>query len=143
MKKIALTFFTLTLLLFSINNVFANPEGTIKVSVPIDFSSVFGQENSAGVSCSTGDNWKHYCNVPKWTSWFQVVMAWIIKYTIFITSLAWVLFIVINWILYSMSWMNDSFKTEAKDRIVKTLIWIIILLMSWVILNILAPWVYG
>lgn len=107
---------------------------SIKVGVPIDFSSVLNW-------CAWAE-WDYYCMVPKWSSWFQVVMAWIIKFIIFIASLAWVLFIVINWILYSMAWLNDSLKTESKDRIVKTLVWIVLLLMSWTILNIVAPWVY-
>lgn len=147
MKKIILLISIIWLSLFSVSNTFA--EGTtIKVSVPIDFSSVF---NWSWVTClsewtsdSSWTKWPtHYCEVPKGTTWFQVVMAWIIKFFVFIASLSWVLFIVLNWIMYSMAWMNDSFKTEAKDRITKTLIWIILLLMSWVILNILAPWVYG
>lgn len=138
-KKIIILLSIILVSFFSANNTFAVEK--IKVSVPIDFSSVFSWE----VTCSQEwekPNIKYYCMVPKWTSWFQVVMAWIIKYTLFISSLAWVLFIVINWILYSMAWMNDSLKTESKDRITKTLIWIVLLLMSWTILHILAPWVY-
>jgi len=134
MKKIILLISIIWLSLFSVNNTFAN----VKVSVPIDFSSVF---NWSWVSCTKKEPYS--CSIPKGTTWFQVVMAWIIKFFVFIASLAWVLFIVLNWIMYSMAWLNDSFKTEAKDRITKTLIWVILLLMSWVILNILAPWVYG
>ena len=92
------------------------------------------------------EQWKwpeYYCNVPKWISWFEIVVAGLIKYITFIASLAWVLFIVVNWIMYSMWWADDSLKTESKKRIVQTLIWLILLLMSWVILKIVAPWVYS
>jgi lysylphosphatidylglycerol synthetase-like protein (DUF2156 family) len=82
------------------------------------------------------------CNVPNWVSWFEIVLTWIIKFITFIASLAWVLFIVVNGILYSMSWVDESLKSDSKKRIMKTLSWIVVLLLSWVILHILAPWVY-
>lgn len=66
----------------------------------------------------------------------------IIKYFTLIAALWSVLFIVINGILYSMAGINDSLKTWAKERIVKTLLWLILLLLSWVILNAIAPWIY-
>lgn len=144
MKNIVLLIITITVLLFGANNIFASDK--IDVGVPIDFSSVFNSDDENWISCNPKWTWsgvEYICSVPKWTTWFQIVMTWIIKYILFIASLVWVLFIIINWILYSMAWMNDSFKTEAKDRIIKTLIWIIILIMSWVILNIIAPWVYA
>ena len=65
-----------------------------------------------------------------------------IKYFTYIASLAAVLFIVINGLLYSMAGINDGLKTGAKERIMKTLIGLIILLLSGVILNAIAPWVY-
>ncbi len=129
-KKIFLLTIALILVLW-INHTFAE---WIKVGVPIDFSSV--------IDGCWWTKWDYYCNVPRWTSWFQIIMAWIIKYLIFIASIAWVLFIVINWVLYSMAWMSDSLKSDSKSRIIKTLIWIILLIMSWIILNLIAPWVY-
>ncbi len=66
----------------------------------------------------------------------------IIKYFTYIAALACVLFIVINGILYSMAGINDGLKTWAKDRIMKTLMWLVILMLSWVILNAIAPWIY-
>ncbi len=65
-----------------------------------------------------------------------------IKYFTYITALAAVLFIVINGILYSMAGINDGLKTSAKDRIIKTLIGLVILLLAGVILNAIAPWIY-
>jgi len=70
------------------------------------------------------------------------VIGAMIKYFTYIASLAAVLFIVINGILYSMAGINDSLKSWAKERITKTLIWLIILMISWLILNAVAPWVY-
>jgi len=112
----------------------SNKSSWIKVYISIDFSPVISV-------CSKDDDW-YYCIVPKWVNWFNIIMSWLIKYITFIASLAWVLFIVVNWIMYSMWWADDSLKIESKKRIVQTLIWLIILLMSWVILRIVAPWVY-
>lgn len=149
MKKIILLLCIIWISLFSVNNTFAeeteNSENwkTIKVSVPIDFSSVLPEICNQGMwPQNKWEKAEYYCEVPKWTTGFQVVMAGIIKYLIFITSLAWVLFIVLNWILYSMSWMDDSMKTDSKTRIMKTIIWVVLLLLSWVILHIIAPWIY-
>lgn len=96
-----------------------------------------------GANCGGPDsNWVRTCQVQAWF-WSVMELFWgIIKYFTLIASLASVLFIVINGILYSMAGINDSLKTGAKDRIIKTLIWLILLLLSWVILNAIAPWVY-
>ncbi len=85
--------------------------------------------------------WKE-CNVPNWVSGLEIVSAWIIKYITLIASLLAVLFIVVNWILYAMSWMDQSLKDTAKKRIQKTLIWLVLLLISWAVLKIIAPWAY-
>jgi hypothetical protein len=50
------------------------------------------------------------------------VVGAIIKYFTYLASLAAVLFIVINGILYSMAGINDGLKTGAKERIIKTLL---------------------
>ena len=123
MKKILLIF---VLFLLNINFTHA-----IIVETPIDMSAVF--------SFCTGTQ----CVVPEWTTWFEIVLSGIIKYIIFIASLAWVLFIVINWILYSMSWFDQSLKDSAKKRIIQTLLGLIVLLLSWIILHTIAPWVYS
>lgn len=82
------------------------------------------------------------CTVAKGFSSVTIMMWNIIKYFTFIAALGWVLFIVINGILYSMWGADDSFKTESKKRIIWTLIWLIVLMLSWVILNVIAPWIY-
>jgi len=90
-------------------------------------------------------DWKtqmYKCEIEKWFS-SVIKMLWkIIKYFTFIASLWAVLFIILNWILYSMWGAEPSMKDDAKKRIMWTLIWLVLLLLSWVILNIIAPWIY-
>jgi hypothetical protein len=88
------------------------------------------------------DSELYTCYVQNGFSGVTSVIGAMIKYFTYIASLAAVLFIVINGILYSMAGINDSLKSGAKERITKTLIWLIILMMSWLILNAVAPWVY-
>ena len=137
-KKLLLLIIIISLTLFSINNTYAEEESNnIEVTISSDFSAIL-----PGVCFPKNWDWDYVCSVPKWVNWFQIVMAWLIKYITFIASLAWVLFIVVNWILYSMWWADDSLKTESKKRIMKTLMGIILLLLSWAILHIIAPWIY-
>ena len=136
MKKKILLLLIISISFFWINNTFAEEFITVKISA--DFYSIL-PDNCLPINTDLD----YICTVPKWINWFNIVMAWLIKYVTFIASLAWVLFIVVNWILYSMGWADDSLKTDAKKRIMQTLIWIIILLMSWVILHVLAPWIYN
>ena len=82
------------------------------------------------------------CMVAKGFSSVTKMMWLIIKYFTYIAALGWVLFIVINGILYSMGWAEPSMKDEAKKRIMWTITWLVILLLSWVILNMVAPWIY-
>lgn len=82
------------------------------------------------------------CNVGTGFSVVKDIAGGIIKYFTYIAGLAGVLFIVINGILYSMSWMDDGLKSSAKDRIKKMLIWLVLLMLSGVILNAIAPWIY-
>ena len=115
---------------FLINYDFLNA-GSITINVTEDLSPILD------------DCIWNTCSVPRWF-WAITKMMWeIIKYFTFIAWLGAVLFIVINGILYSMSGMDDSMKTKAKERITKTLMWLILLLLSWVILNIIAPWIYN
>lgn len=130
MKKIIIL---LALFFICSQNTFAD---TIKVKIPIDLSSVI----------STCDWWKwkteYECKI---TTWFSSVKEWlwqIVKYLTFMTWLAWVLYIIINWIMLSMAWLDQNMEKSAKDNIKKTLIWLIILLLSWLILNFIAPWIY-
>ena len=84
----------------------------------------------------------YVCSVPKSSKWI-VDMLWnIISYATFITWIAWVLFIVINGILYSMWGIDDDLRWKSKERIIRTLTWLIILFSAWYILQLVAPWVY-
>lgn len=91
----------------------------------------------------TWDNkWTWECEVKKGFWQITIMLGNIIKYFTFLAGLGWVLFIVINGILYSMGGIDSGWKDEAKKRITKTLIGLAILLLSWVILNAIAPWIY-
>lgn len=134
-KKILIWIISLVLFFWIwFQNSFADSSTTgsakIKVKTTVDFHWAIDW-------CS-----KDSCEFQTWTQWVLKTIWWMIKYTTFIVGLLAVLFIVINWILYSMSWIDQSAKDTAKKRITKTLIWIILLLMSWTILNVLAPWIY-
>lgn len=112
----------------------------------VDAVTIEVTEPVPGWNCSPSmEEWKRWiysCNVPKWFTGVMNMAGEMIRYFTYITALACVLFIVINGVLYSMAWINDSLKTWAKDRITKTLIGLVILMLSWVILNVLAPWIY-
>lgn len=99
-------------------------------------------EKIPGANCVASWDGIYTCNPGRGFSWVLWVVGAMIKYFTYIASLAAVLFIIINGILYSMAGINDSLKTGAKERIVKTLVWLVILLLSGVILNMIAPWVY-
>ncbi len=88
------------------------------------------------------DNLIYQCDVESGFWSVQKMIAGIIKYFTFIAGIAGVLFLVINGVMYSMGWMDPWMKDEAKKRISKTLIWIILLFCSWILLNIIAPWIY-
>lgn len=151
MKKIILSLFLITSLLFQIETSSAWEEtsgesSTVKVRVT---------EKVPGVECSpvTNKEWKiikdenwapamYDCKVEKWATQIVKMLGNIIKYFTYIALLGWVLFIVYNGILYSMWWADPSFKDDAKKRITATLIWLILLLLSGPILQIIAPWIY-
>lgn len=104
-------------------------------------------EKIPGAWCEPKDadssyTWTYICTIKSWF-WTVTSMMWaMIKYFSFIAWLVWVLFIVYNGIMYSMGWIEQSLKDNAKKKIIQTLIWLILLFLSWVILNLVAPWVY-
>lgn len=143
MKKILLTIF----ILFScFSTTFANedkrPEDEFNVNVVVwmDVSQLTWSSCEAIVQegLTTGYN----CSVPKTMSWILGMLGQIIKYFTFITLLVWVLFLVIWGIMYSMSWIDDELKSNAKKMITKIISWLILLLLSWYILQFLAPWFF-
>lgn len=126
-NKIFLSFFTIVFLFFTSWEVSA-----IKVVVT---EKIPWLECTASGSTTSCDVWVGF-------AWVLTIMWWIIKYFTFLAALWGVLFIVINGLKYSMSWLDQGLKDEAKKNIVWTLIGLILLLLSWFILNIIAPWVY-
>ena len=108
----------------------------IKVKTPLNMHAIVD-------GCpATPTDWVYECSI---TTWFQSIwksIGQIIKYFTFITGLAWVLYIIYNWIKLSMAWVNQEYEKEAKDDIKKTLLWLVLLLLSWMILNFIAPWIY-
>jgi len=143
MKKIIITLALIISILFQVEYSFASWSWTVKVRTT---------EKIPGVVCNPvkkdgSTTWEYYpnlydCEVEKWAT--QIVkMLWnIIKYFTYIAALSWVLFIVYNWILYSMWWADQSLKDDAKKRITATLIWLTLLLLSGPILQMIAPWIY-
>jgi hypothetical protein len=113
----------------------ASSNWTIKTSISMDFWKILKD------SC-WWEKWNYYCNVPKWI-WLITFFLWkMIKFITYIAALWSVLFIIVNGIMYSMWWLDPSFKDDAKKRIIWTLSWLVLLLSSWVILNLVAPWIY-
>lgn len=82
------------------------------------------------------------CEVKPGMESLMWIISWAIKYFTYIALVSAVLFIVINGIMYSMSWIDSGMKDEAKKRITKTLWWIVLLFLSGYILNLLFPWIY-
>lgn len=129
MKKVLLF---LSLLFASF--LFFGDAGAVSVDVTEEIPGVCeGTPDSDGVIT---------CEVGRGFDVVSTMFGSIIRYFTFIAALAAVLYIVINGILYSMAGINDGLKGAAKDRIVKTLLGLILLLLSGVILNAIAPWIY-
>ncbi len=152
-NKIILTF--LIILSFWFNYVNADTENEsnwvtiIKVTEKVPWANCtemeWSRNNDWSIKRDVNGNvvpiiWQ--CEVWQWSA--QIIsMLWeIIKYFTYIASLFWVLFIVYNWILYSMWWADQSLKEESKKRIIATLIWLLVLFLSGPILQIIAPWIY-
>ena len=126
LKNKIIAFITAFILLFwSIYQVWA-----VEIGTTVDLSPIIN-------GCTST-----WCTINSWTDAVLKIMWWIIRYTTFLIWLIGVLFIVVNWIMYSMWWMDQSMKEESKKRIIKTIIWLIVLLMTWTILNFIAPWIY-
>ena len=120
-----------------------------KKSIKVKVTEKMPWMDCPGWNISKDKNWNideknpiYECNVESGFWSVQKMIAGIIKYFTFIAGIAGVLFLVINGVMYSMGWMDPWMKDEAKKRISKTLIWIILLFCSWILLNIIAPWIY-
>jgi len=134
--KLLLKILLIIWLLFSFNLITNWATWDIKVRVT---------EKVPWANCNTWattSTWIYECTITPWFSSISIMMWKIIKWITAIAALAWVLFIVVNWIMLSMWWMDPWVKDEAKKRITQTIFWLILLLLSWVILSMIAPWVY-
>lgn len=145
MRKIIITLFLIISLLFQIESSFA-ASWTVLVrtteKVPWVECNPVKDANQEVIKAEDWAPALYDCEVEKWVTQIVKMLGNIIKYFTYIASLAWVLFIVYNGILYSMWWADPSLKDDAKKRIIWTLIWLILLLLSGPILQLIAPWIY-
>lgn len=130
MKKILLL--SLILLSFCFIPSAGAEEGKIMVTVSEDLTPIIDWE------CKEKDGY-YECPVEKWFGSVQSMLGYMIRYATFLIGLVWVLFIVINGIMYSIGWED---KAGIKDRIIKSVGGLLLLLLSWVVLNAIAPWIY-
>ena len=145
MKKIIIKILVLTFLIsfFTVNaetaNNGENKWATVTVTEKIPWLECSCADPEDDKECEKSI---YTCTVEPWF-WSVIKMIWsIIKYFTFLVWLWWVLFIIYNWIMYSMWWAEQSLKEESKKRIIQTLIWLVVLFLSWLILNLVAPWIY-
>lgn len=88
-------------------------------------------------------NRKYNCSVEKWFKPFQLIMAQIIRWFIFIALLTGVLFIV--WLGIAWTWAGwEDFKTKAslKKWAINIAIGLAILFFFRQLLMLIAPWIY-
>lgn len=140
MKFIKLIIITL---LLSLNFGFLVTQNTYAEDLTITVTEEVPWGNC--VPAEKDEQWKiktYNCTIEKWFWSVMAVFNKMLKYATLIAALWGVLFIVINWIAISASWVDSGAKEAAKGRITKTLLWLLVLLLSGTILNIVAPWVF-
>ena len=104
-------------------------------------------EKIPGMDC-TGTNEgditkrKYVCTIQPGFGSVILILKGLIKYTTFIVALIGVLMLVVSWVQYSISGADDGAAKDAKERIKKVLMGIILLFLIGFILNSVAPWVY-
>ena len=139
MLRIFTTFFTLCVCMFGSFSLLATPVHADWATIQVEVTERIPW---AGCSKEKNSKWVYICDVGSWFSSIMVMMGKMIQYFTYITALCAVLYIVINGILYSMSWLDAWAKDSAKKRIIQTLLWLVLLLLSGTLLHALAPWVY-
>jgi hypothetical protein len=143
MKKIILlSIFIIASLWF--NNTYAEPwADSKKINVQVTEKMPWMDDCKPDVKWwHTDENPLYNCTIEPGFGSVQKMLSGMIKYFTFIAGIAGVLFLVVNGIMYSMWWMDPGMKDEAKKRISKTLVGLIVLFCSWIILNLVAPWIY-
>ncbi len=143
--KLVLKILLLFSILFSFYSAHAEGEDETKVIISTTQKLPWMEcdEWSTTSEWTTAEVTVYKCEVEKWFWSIMTMISWMIKYFTYIAMISAVLFIVINGIMYSMSWVDSGMKDEAKKRITKTLIGIILLLLSGYILSVFFPWIYG
>ncbi len=82
------------------------------------------------------------CYQEKWFWSLKSVISVFITFLTYLVLIVWVLFLVINWIMLSMSWFGSWMKEKIKTNIVKAILWLLVLFLWGFLLNQIAPWVY-
>ena len=83
------------------------------------------------------------CYQEKWFGSLKTIIWTFIKFLTYLVWVVWVLYLVINWIMLSMSWLNSGMKENVKKGIVQAILGIIVLFLWGFILRQIAPWVFG
>ncbi len=93
-------------------------------------------------ACGNINTRKYICEVDKWLTAFQNMIATIVRWVVNIILLLWVLAIV--WAGIMMAWGSDSeeYTKKAKGWAINIVIGLIILFSFRYILGLLAPWIY-
>lgn len=71
------------------------------------------------------------------------MLAGLIKYATFITALLGVLMIVFSGLQYATSAGDSDAQKKAVERITKLVSGLVLLLLIALVLNTVAPWIYG
>jgi|GEM_PF-5016071 len=105
-------------------------------------------EEIPGMYCTkegtgTGPEKKKYkCTVAPGFGSVMLILSGLIKYATFITALVGVLMLVVSGIQYSLAGAEKSAAEDAKKRIQKTILGLVLLFLVGFILNTVAPWIY-
>ena len=83
------------------------------------------------------------CLQEKWFWSLKTIIWTFIKFLTYLVWIVWVLYLVINWIMLSMSWFGSGMKENVKKGIMQAILGIIVLFLWWFILTQIAPWIFG
>ena len=99
--------------------------------------------DTTGNNCTKVETRKYECSTGKGLTGFQEVIAKIIRFTINIVLLLWVLAVVWLGIAWSFAGGDDvKMKSTIKTWGINIVVWLLILFLFGYILRFLAPWVY-
>ena len=82
------------------------------------------------------------CYQEKWFGSLRTIIWEFIKFLTYLVWIIWVLYLVINWIMLSMSWLNSGMKENVKKGIIQAIVGIILLFLWGFILTEIAPWIF-